>query len=151
MSEAPQLPKDQFLDIVAKTPLVSIDLVVRSPGTDVLMGWRTNEPARDHWFVPGGRIRKGETIEAAFARLCSEELDMDVPLSSATLKGAYTHLYENNFANAEGVSTHYVVIAYELRAQPELDALPRGQHTRYTWVTPGGSLEDVHPNSAAYL
>src|SRR3954466_13792753 len=50
----------QFADVVRLAPLVSIDLVIRDPDGDVLVGLRTNAPAKGFWFVPGGRIRKNE-------------------------------------------------------------------------------------------
>ena len=32
---------------------------------EVLPGWRNNLPARNYWFVPGGRIYKDESIRNA--------------------------------------------------------------------------------------
>ncbi|MDP6375685.1 MAG: GDP-mannose mannosyl hydrolase [Pseudomonadales bacterium] len=145
------LPRERFLEVIANAPLVSIDLIVRSRQGDVLMGWRRNEPARDHWFVPGGRICKGETVEDAFGRLCLEELGFAMTLEATRLVGVFTHLYDNNFAGVEGVSTHYVVIAYEVLVEPDLSTLPTSQHRNYKWVSPSGDLSGVHPNSIAYL
>jgi len=41
--------------------------------TDLLVGLRTNEPAKNYYFVPGGVIRKNETIELAFERILKAE------------------------------------------------------------------------------
>ena len=60
-----------FRTVVASTPLVSIDLVVRNPQGEVLLGRRLNRPAQGFWFIPGGRIRKNESLNAAFRRLSS--------------------------------------------------------------------------------
>jgi colanic acid biosynthesis protein WcaH len=52
------LNKDEFAQVVRNTPLVSIDLIIRDPDQYVLVGFRTNEPAKGKWFVPGGVVRK---------------------------------------------------------------------------------------------
>ena len=65
--DAPQfLSDDDFAHIVRYAPLVSIDLIVRDLEENVLLGLRANEPAKNTYFVPGGVIRKNETIQEAF-------------------------------------------------------------------------------------
>ncbi|MBJ6922853.1 GDP-mannose mannosyl hydrolase, partial [Vibrio cholerae] len=41
-----------FKTVVASTPLVSMDLIVRNRYGQVLLGLRTNRPAQGFWFVP---------------------------------------------------------------------------------------------------
>ena len=40
---------------------------------EVLLGLRTNEPAKDRYFVPGGMITKNEQLAEAFARIVKNE------------------------------------------------------------------------------
>ncbi|MFZ9336231.1 MAG: biopolymer transporter ExbD [Burkholderiaceae bacterium] len=61
--EREPLPENLFRSVVAHAPLVAIDLVVQDRQRRVLLGWRRNPPARGYWFVPGGRVRKDETLE----------------------------------------------------------------------------------------
>jgi colanic acid biosynthesis protein WcaH len=68
------LSRDDFLAVVTLTPLVSIDLVVVDEEGYILVGKRTNEPAYGTWFVPGGRVNKDETLDAAFERIATDEL-----------------------------------------------------------------------------
>ena len=56
------LSDEQFRDLVAYGPLISIDLIVTDAHGRALVGLRRNEPARETWFTPGGRIRKGESL-----------------------------------------------------------------------------------------
>ena len=56
---------DDCAHVVRLAPLVSIDVIIRDPNQNVLVALRTNEPAKAFYFVPGGRIRKDETIQAA--------------------------------------------------------------------------------------
>jgi colanic acid biosynthesis protein WcaH len=60
---------NEFSCVVRCAPLPSIDLIIRDSERRVLVGLRTNEPAKDYYFVPGGVIRKNETLELAFARI----------------------------------------------------------------------------------
>jgi hypothetical protein len=73
-------PQD-FERVVRCTPLVSIDIVVRSKDGQVLLGRRKNEPARNSFFVPGDRITKNERLEAAFRRITLAELGFPMELA----------------------------------------------------------------------
>ena len=68
------LNADIFLDLVARTPLVAVNLVLVRGGSEVLLGLRNNRPAQGFWFVPGGRIRKNEPLQSALARVADTEL-----------------------------------------------------------------------------
>lgn len=141
-----------FLNVVKNTPLVSIDLVVCSPQRRILMGKRLNRPAEGYWFVPGGRIYKNESLPDAFRRISRAELGTALDLADAELMGAFTHLYDDNFAGAPNIGTHYVVLAYQLNLQTETlnHRLPFDQHQGYRWVERDDESE-IHPNSQAYF
>ncbi len=146
------LNKDEFLMVVKNTPLVSIDLVICSPMKQILMGQRVNRPAVNYWFVPGGRIYKDESLVDAFLRISAAELGVACNFDDAELLGAFTHLYADNFADAPDISTHYVVLAYQIKLEPDLDQLPSQQHRGYRWVDERSESTDlVHPNSQAYF
>ncbi|WP_413194012.1 GDP-mannose mannosyl hydrolase [Pararobbsia alpina] len=149
-----KLAQRDFLGVVTHTPLVSIDLIVRDIKGRYLLGRRVNKPAQGSWFVPGGRIQKNESLDAAFARLAQEELGITtLERADATLLGVYEHFYEDNFSGAEGISTHYVVLGYRVRSALHLPHLPVEQHSDYRWATTDEILEDhtVHQNSRAYF
>jgi len=145
------LDKETFLSVVRHTPLVSIDLIVRSLDNGVLMGVRLNQPASGYWFVPGGIICKNETLDAAFGRIAKAELGLSFGIENGQLLGAFTHLYDTNFAHEPGVGTHYVVLAYELQGSIDIQDLPDEQHSMYRWVYEDDDLENVHENSIAYF
>ncbi|MBW8834431.1 MAG: NUDIX domain-containing protein, partial [Burkholderia sp.] len=93
------LTEIDFLDVVRLTPLVAIDLLVRDADGRVLLGHRRNRPARGTWFVPGGRILKDETLDAAFSRIADAELGIaKLARSSARFEGVVEHHYSDNFA-----------------------------------------------------
>ncbi len=147
------LKPDAFLEVVRRTPLVSIDLVVSNDRGEVLLGRRNNEPAKGYWFVPGGRIRKDEPLDAAFARIVQCELGVRRSRASATLLGAYEHLYDSNFSGTEDVTTHYVVLAHHLRLPGETILQPDAQHDELRWwsVADAAASDNVHQYTRDYL
>jgi len=146
-----KLPKEQFLKLIELGPLVSIDLIVNCKGK-FLIGLRKNKPAQDFWFVPGGRIFKNETLKDAFYRLTLAELNMPLKIDNASFLGVYQHFYGDSVIS-EGLSTHYIVLAYELRLQSMDFFLTNKQHKSWQWLTQEEIVnsEKVHFYSKAYF
>lgn len=146
------LSHDDFKTLVRLGPLVSIDLIVYDPDGRVLVGLRENEPAKNWWFVPGGSIRKTQTLDEAFAVICNKELGQPFDRGDATLLGVYEHHYDTNFSLDPSFGTHYIVLAHELRLDQPIDNLPTDQHGQYAWLTPEQILAHnrVHENTKAY-
>jgi colanic acid biosynthesis protein WcaH len=148
------LPYDAFSQVVRNTPLVAIDLIVYNPQHDVLVGMRANKPAQNYWFVPGGRIYKNETVEAAFARITQTELAIVFDYSAARFKGVYQHIYADNFSGADDFGTHYIVLAHEIITSAPIQLVPGDpQHTHYHWMSVAGLLDaaDVDPFTKNYF
>jgi len=147
----------QFLHIIDNTPLVSIDLIIEDIQGKVLLGKRTNRPAQGYWFVPGGRIRKNETIADAITRISSTELGVDLSINDVQLLGAYDHIYEDNYLGEDGINTHYVVLAYSLKLPGvigvSVDKIEDEQHSAMRYWAKDALLQDdgVHPNTKAYF
>jgi colanic acid biosynthesis protein WcaH len=148
-----RLGREQFLEVVERTPLVSIDLIVRRGDGRVLLGKRTNEPAKGFWFVPGGRIHKNERLDDAFRRICEAELGKPFAIADAEFLGVFEHLYPTNFAEKPGTGTHYIVLAYELHAIDLPQELPADQHGEFDWFDMQRILktDGVHGNTRAYF
>lgn len=147
------LAAEDFAAVVRLTPLVSMDLVVRASDGRVLMGRRIHEPARNWFFLVGGRITKNESRAAAFRRLTREELGREMDLSQARFLGVYDHFYPTNRFQRDGFGTHYVVLGYEVAWNAEPALLPREQHEAYVWMTEAELLasSEVHENTKAYF
>lgn len=147
------LPKEVFATVVANAPLVAIDLIVRNPQGSVLLGLRSNPPAKGSWFVPGGRIRKGESLDAAFSRIAQDELGLPARRDGHASAGVYEHFYDVNFDGTAHASTHYIVLAYQISIEPESLRLPHDQHSRFQWMQPGWLVQhpDVHSYTKAYF
>ena len=148
-----KLGRDELVEVVKKAPLVSIDLIVKNDGGQILVGFRKNEPAKGFWFVPGGRILKDERIADAFERIGREELGIDVAFAEAKFLGVFEHLYPTNFTEKEDFSTHYVVLAYEIKTAGTAPVLPDDQHSDYKWLSreSADEEENIHPNTKEYF
>lgn len=146
------LDGNTFETVIDSTPLISIDLVVRNPQGHVLLGYRTNRPAKDHWFVPGGRILKSESMKNAFTRLCQQELGLDFSLELANFIGLFEHFYDDSVFG-EHISTHYVVLGYEITVDESQLSLPSEQHSQYQWFDVDTLLtqDNVHQHSRWYF
>lgn len=150
-SQTTFLPDEQFFQIVAGTPLVSIDLVVLHGGM-ILLGKRLNRPAQDYWFVPGGRILKNECFTDAFQRLVIAELGLRLHFKDALHLGVYEHLYSDSVFGSE-LSTHYIAIGLQIELSMPIDELPRDQHSTFTWWPIHRALAspNVHSYTKDYL
>jgi colanic acid biosynthesis protein WcaH len=144
---------EEFANVIRLTPLIAIDLIVRSKSGRILVGRRTNEPAKNCFFVPGSRVSKNETLAAAFKRITLEELGRELQREQARFVGVYEHLYSTNRFEQPGFGTHYIVLAHELSLELDSSSLPTDQHGEYKWLTPEELLRspEVHQNTKAYF
>ena len=151
--ETKRLTTTELVEVVKKAPLVSIDLIIRNNHNQVLLGLRQNEPAKDFWFVPGGRILKNELISEAFERIAREELGISLAHKDSRFVGLFEHLYQKNFAQKPDFGTHYVVLAHEIKiVETEIDPQDE-QHSQYKWLDEDSlrKAQDVHPYTKAYF
>jgi len=103
------IPEEEWRVIVENAPIVSVDLLVECPA-GIVLGKRTNEPASGEWFVPGGRLHKGERLHDAVHRIGSAELGVDVEIQDQL--GTFEHFYETSEA---GYEKHYVAHGFHVR------------------------------------
>ncbi|MFK5937188.1 MAG: GDP-mannose mannosyl hydrolase [Sulfurimonas sp.] len=145
------LDKAIFSTIVENAPLISIDLIVKNEKNEILLGKRVNEPAKNYWFVPGGRIFKDETVANAFKRTVKDEIGLDVSINDAQFHGQYEHFYDNNVFN-NNFNTHYIVLSYELRVKSAKVKLNQ-QHEAYQFFDIDALLlsDKVHKYTKNYF
>jgi colanic acid biosynthesis protein WcaH len=89
-----------------------VDLLIRK-GNKVLLVRRENEPLKGYWWVPGGRILKGESAVDAAKRKAATEVGMRIDPKFA---GVYEGKFETG---AHGVPVHTVSLVYEAKAPNE--------------------------------
>lgn len=142
-----------FHTVVRLAPLVSVDLIIRNPQGEILLGLRANEPAKGFYFVPGGIVLKHERLRDAFTRILKRETNCDGSLEDARHLGAFEHFYEANSFGDATFGTHYVVLGYEIALDDASALKSDAQHSDLRWWRERDLLasERVHDNTKAYF
>jgi colanic acid biosynthesis protein WcaH len=142
------LSDNEFIQLIKNAPLIAIDLIVKNNKGEILLGLRKNSPAKSRWFVPGGRIRKGEKLDDAFRRITKNELNQSFDRGKAKLLNIYEHIYENeNKYSIEGLDTHYVVISYVIEDTQTLYLVENDQHSKFIWM----NVEELLSNDSVHI
>jgi colanic acid biosynthesis protein WcaH len=72
------IPAEQYQHIITVLPILCVDVVVKNARGEYLLIKRANEPRQGQWWVIGGRLLKGETLEEAVVRKVREETSLKV-------------------------------------------------------------------------
>jgi len=70
------IPQTEYEEIITKVPIVCVDVAIFHNG-EVLLIKRANEPAKGEWWLPGGRLYKGETLKDCALRKAKEETGLE--------------------------------------------------------------------------
>lgn len=65
--------QELYNKILENVPIACVDIAIIVDGS-VLLVKRKDAPAKGEWWVPGGRILKGETMKDAAKRKAQEEV-----------------------------------------------------------------------------
>ena len=152
------LNKVSFENVVKLNPIPAIDLCILNESDDILLGKRINPPAKNFFFVPGGRIRKGETLFLTTQRILNSELNYDIKeddFNKFSLLGIFQHFYDDNFCGNKLFSTHYIVLTY-LVPFKSLNSIKSGifkdQHEEYIWYNKNKDKRKlIHPYCLEYI
>lgn len=117
-----------YKQILACIPIACVDVAIMSKGS-VLLVMRGDMPARGQWWLPGGRVLKGETMKQTAVRKARLEVGLDC------FVGPLVHTAETIFPDGpHGESVHSINSCFMLfpkrpNDQPYLD----GHHVSYKW------------------
>ena len=107
MSENNHIEDSEYINIFKNVPIVCVDILIQDLSEKFILVKRNNEPLKDEYWVPGGRVFKGEKVIEACSRKSLEELGLEVDPSEWSFVG----YYEADFVkNAFEADTHYHVI-----------------------------------------
>ena len=59
------IPAEQYKEIIKVLPILCVDIVIKNNRGEYLLVKRAHEPLKGRWWVVGGRVHKGESIEQA--------------------------------------------------------------------------------------
>jgi len=72
------IPAQQYKQIIEVLPILCVDVIIKNTRGEYLLIRRANEPRKGEWWVIGGRLLKGETLEEAVVRKVWEETSLNV-------------------------------------------------------------------------
>jgi colanic acid biosynthesis protein WcaH len=132
------IPSELYFQILQNIPIACVDIAIVAQGA-VLLVKRKDPPARDQWWVPGGRVLKGEMMKQTAARKALEEVGIECHV------GPIIHTAETIFPDGPGgipvhsINSCFFLYPVDQNFKPRLD----DHHADYRWVNyiPGG----LHP------
>lgn len=129
---------DLYRQILQSMPIACVDVAIVADGK-VLLVRRKDDPARGQWWVPGGRVRKGETLKEAARRKALEEVGIPCHI------GPIIHTDETIFPDGPyGVAIHSINTCFFLYPEANTHSIELdGHHEDAKWVD---AIDvDLHP------
>jgi ADP-ribose pyrophosphatase YjhB (NUDIX family) len=144
MMPAGAIPEAEYARIHALMPIVCVDLVVLR-GASALLVRRRQKPAAGLLWLPGGRIRRGETVAGAAGRLLEGETGLSCPRFSFLGVGELG-FPDEPFGHGKG--THSVTVVLSCRPRSAAVRLD-GNHSAHVWAAPW--MRGLHPYVRDFL
>ena len=110
-----QISDELYTQILENMPVVCVDGLLHY-GNKFILFKRDYEPAKDEWWVFGGRLQKGEKLKNAIIRKAKEEMGIDVKVEKQI--GTYEMEFEKN---RQGVSTHTIAVVFLVTSDEKPD------------------------------
>lgn len=103
-----------YLDI-ERQPIVAIVLAIVKEGKVALLR-RRKHAFHDHWAIPGGKVRFGETAEETARRVCREETGLEA--KSVEYVATVQEIVKEDGSRKH----HFILLLYKLDVRGELKA-----------------------------
>lgn len=123
------IPQELYNQILSSVPIACVDITIVSHGK-VLLVKRKDAPASGQWWVPGGRVLKGEMMVNTAKRKALEEVGINVHV------GPIVHTDETIFDDGpfripvHSINSCFFVYPTDPDYSPALD----NHHEDYLWV-----------------
>ena len=130
MGKSGWIDEPLYSKIRASIPIATVDLLVVYKHRLLLM-LRNDEPAKNLWFTPGGRILLGESFEEAVRRVLEKETGL-TPIKMEK-KGVMSHVWSNH---------HNITIFYHIDVNND-NVKMNEEHEAYKWISK--VTNDLHP------
>jgi colanic acid biosynthesis protein WcaH len=134
------IPQPLYNAILAHVPVACVDVAVVCDGC-VLLVRREDPPARGQWWVPGGRVLKGERMKEAARRKAREEVGVDCHV------GPIIHTAETIFPDGPGgIPVHSInscFLLYPVQGAAHVRVRLDAHHSAWRWAA--AVEDDLHP------
>ena len=99
----PPLSEQEFREIYAKVPRLTVEVVVQCP-RGILLTKRGSGPCAGLWHLPGGTVRFGEPLVDAVRRVAAEETGREVEAGPLLGYIEYPSHYRNGLDSPVGMA-----------------------------------------------
>jgi len=123
------IPQELYNQIISHVPIACVDIAIISDGA-VLLVMRKDAPAKGQWWLPGGRVLKGEMMRDAALRKAREEVGAECHA------GPIIYTAETIFPDGPGgIPIHSINSCFFLYPVSN-DGIPRldNHHEEFRWV-----------------
>ena len=124
------IPQFLYNQIIKHLPITSVEAIIKKD-TTLLFLKRNNHPAKDEWWFPGGRIRKGETHQEALFREIKEETGLTIDI--IRFVGVYTRIFAER---------HDITLAFLCKCHTNKVIL-NDEHSKYKFLD--NPPKNIHP------
>ncbi len=93
-----------------KSPQIGVGAVVFNVEGEVLLVKRRNEPAKNMWTIPGGKLETGELLKQAAEREVFEETGIEIEAKEIIY--TFELIEKDDYGN---IKFHYVIIDFDAR------------------------------------
>lgn len=122
-------------ELLEKMPIPCVDVIVHKD-REFLMGWRSIPPYKNVWALIGGRILRGESLEAAASRHCMKS---GLRVSELRQLGVYPVMFH---------SRHDITVCLAAKMTSGI-LKPTEEMTRYGWFRKN-ELDRISPVGRNY-
>jgi len=124
------IPSSLYNQMAKSMPIPAVEAIIVRNGS-LLFLKRNNIPVKGQWWFPGGRIRKGESLEEALFREVKEETGLNV--IAYELVNVYSRVFPDR---------HDITIVYSCKCDGDTITL-NGEHSEYKFFK--DVPKDLHP------
>jgi colanic acid biosynthesis protein WcaH len=123
------IPEKLYHQILTNLPIACVDIAIVAQGS-VLLVKRNDAPAKGQWWVPGGRVLKGEMMRDTAMRKAREEVGVECHV------GPIIHTAETIFPDGpneipvHSINSCFFLYPVSQDFEPQLD----NHHTDFQWV-----------------
>ncbi len=140
IAERRRIPDEPFVTCLHWLPVLTADFVVTRTvdgQRQFGLGWRTEEPFQNTWFVPGGRVFWGEIVWNALRRNVHHELDFDIEAAGVAVKERGVLPVLNPASKTGGRPEPWVSYwnFHEIMVNKSVQVSPRAENARFGWFT----------------
>jgi colanic acid biosynthesis protein WcaH len=133
-----RIPDDLYREILRSMPIACVDVVIPSVA-GVLLVKRKNEPAKGQWWIPGGRVWKGEPLATCAERHAKEEVGLDAKFQRIL------HVEETIFDTGPwNVAVHSINVCILLSMMENQSPVIDGDHSSWRWLRQYNEIS-LHP------